>query len=274
MNDGEGNFSVTQTLTPLATGQLASGSNDSLQMVTGDLNGDLVFDVAAVAPGVDSVVIYLGVGDGTFGGAIIESTGAVDPTSIVSGDFIGNGYPDLAIGHSDGSITFLQNTDGQTFTNRNDLTVTGFNGITDLATGDIGEDGDLDIVVASGDQVTILNNEKSQLATGPSISNGSFGTGLSTWNVEVIGELNEAGAGSVIAQSGFAQLVENASFLTSLNQDFVVPDAPQQVTVDLLEIGLEDPNGGIPDAFEISILTPMATRLYRPSALMRLRSSM
>lgn len=269
INDGAGHFSVTQTLTPGLSGNMSPGSAGALSMAVSDFNGDFVFDIAALAPGLDQVVIYLGVGDGTFAAPIIQQTGADTPTSIVAGDFVRDSFPDLAIGHNDGTVIFLQNVGGNSFVNRSDLSVTGFSPITDLAAADMNEDGDLDLVVASGDQITILNNQKTESGIAPALANGSFGQGLTSWNVEVVGQRNQGVAGTVIAQSGFAQLVENESFLVSVNQAFVVPANPQSITVDILSLGLENAAGGIPDAFEISILDGNGNSLlptFRPNA--------
>ncbi len=134
---------------------------------------------------------------------------------------------------------------------------------------DLDADGDADIVVTSGDAITVLDNQRTQLQTPPTIGNGSFGQGLTGWNTEIVGHQSNEQAGSVIAQSGFAQLVENESFLVSANQDIVIPANPQTIEVDLLSIGLEDPAGGIPDAFEISILDADGNSLlptFRPDA--------
>ena len=131
------------------------------------------------------------------------------------------------------------------------------------------EDGDEDIVVTSGDQITVLGNEKTQLQTSPTLNNGGFGLGLTGWNTEIIGHRSADVAGTVIAQSGFAQLVENESFLVSVNQEITIPANPETIEVDLLSIGLEDPAGGIPDAFEISILDENGNSLvptFRPDA--------
>ena len=274
LNDGEGNFSIAQTLAAPSIGAFNNGTLQSLPIETGDFNGDLIFDVAAFAPELGQLVVYLGVSDGSFAAPITQSTGAAQSTedtsatALVSGDFVGNGYPDFALGHADGAITFLENTDGENFVLRPELTQRGFDTINDLATADLAGDGDTDIVVSSGDSVTILEN-RSETFSGPTVTNGGFGQGLSAWNVEIVGQRNEAVAGSVIAQSGFAQLVENESFLVSINQAISIPDDPQLLQVDLLSLGLEDPNGGVPDAFEISILDEDGNSLvptFRPEA--------
>ena len=254
--DGEGNFAVNQTLSPLVAGALAasSGSNPALDIAVGLFDGDANQDLVALSPSTGQVVFYAGNGDGTFAGSVLESTGALAPISITTGDFVGGSFPDLAIGHEGGEVTFLENKGNGDIKLRPELTVSGFSAVKDLSSADVDDDGDTDIVVASGDDLTILQNSKSQTDLSPVIDNGTFGRGLSDWNVEVVGERTPDTAGRVIAQSGFAQLVENESFLVSINQSIVIPNSPEDLKVDLLSVGLEDPAGGIPDAFEISIL--------------------
>ncbi len=272
INDGDGNFSVSETLTPLAPGAFASPANlngQPLRIATGFFNADTNLDIAAIAPGTDQLVTYLGNQDGTFSDPVIQSTGGDTPTSLIAGDFVGDAFPDFAVGHTDGTVTFIQNEGGTSFTNRADLTVGGFSAVTDLASEDIDDDGDTDIVVASGDQLTLLQNQRVEQNVTPVLINGSFGRGLSAWNTEITGQPTQFVAGSVNAQNGFVQLIENQSFLVSINQSFIVPAAPEKIEVDILSLGLEDPAGGIPDAFEISILDADGNALvptFRPNA--------
>src|SRR5262249_43999279 len=68
---------------------------------------------------------------------------------------------------------------------------------------------------------------------------------------------------------GFAQFLEGDSLLTTLRQTFVVPPSPQQISFDIVSLGLEDPQGGVPDAFEVSLLDAAGNSLvptFRPQA--------
>ena len=269
LNDGGGHFSIASTLTPLPAGSMAPIGTSALRMITTDLNGDFVFDIAALAPTTSQLVVYLGTGDGTFAVPQIISTGGDTPTAIAAGDFIRDAYPDLAIGHADGTVSFLQNLGDGVFSNRMDLTVGGFNAVTDLASGDLDDDGDADLVVTSGDAITVLSSEKTHLTLPPVIANGDFSFGQSAWNVEVTGQQSQSLAGRVIAQGGAVQLVENGSFLVSINQDFAVPQNPDKIEIDVLSIRLDSPAGGIPDEFEMSILDAAGNSLvpvFRPDA--------
>src|SRR5262249_48596697 len=50
---------------------------------------------------------------------------------------------------------------------------------------------------------------------------------------------------------------------------FIVPSSPQQISFDIVSLGLEAPQGGVPDAFEVSLLGPDGNSLVptcRPEA--------
>ena len=51
------------------------------------------------------------------------------------------------------------------------------------------------------------------------------------------------------------QLIENESFLVSLSQDIEIPEDPQSITFDLLDLNLGATEGNIPDVFEVSLLS-------------------
>ena len=229
------------------------GNADSLRLLSGEFDGDLNADFAAISPVTNQLVVYLGVGDGTFSSPSILSSGGSQPISIALGNFVGDAFSDIAIGHADGVISLLENENG-VFNLRPDLAQALPSAVRDLSASDFDADGDDDLVVASGDSVTILQNDQSELALPAVVDNSSFAEGLRGWNVETVGHQPGRTAGMVIAQSGFVQLVENESFLVSINQELVLPASPQTLEIDILSLGLDDPGGGIPDAFEISFL--------------------
>jgi Bacterial Ig-like domain (group 3)/FG-GAP-like repeat len=177
LGDGNGNF--TQGAFLDLPGQTKSiqnlgGVSQSISsFAIGDFNGDGITDLA-MATSTDSstsdqmLTIALGNGDGTFTPRPAISTGG-DVTSMVAGDFNGDGILDLAmVNTTANAITlFTGNGDG-TFTASSAPVSDAGAGATSMVAADFNGDGLLDLAVVNSDSpnVTIL------LANG----NGSFTT--------------------------------------------------------------------------------------------------
>jgi hypothetical protein len=121
----------------------------TLAVAVGDFNGDGFPDLAVAQRGFflswgDTVQILLGNGDGTFQ-AGPSYNGPFAPTSVVVGDFNGDGKPDIAFAGGGGVSVLLGNGDGT-------FQVAGTYDTQDdpgpLAVGDFNGDGNLDIAVA------------------------------------------------------------------------------------------------------------------------------
>lgn len=241
--DGTGNFTTAQTLTPDSPGQLAPTGGGHVQLAAGQFNSDFFQDLVTVSPGTNEVLVYLGNGSGTFGAPIRFASGANQPDAVVVGDFLGDSFLDLAVGHRDGTVTFFQGNGDGTFLARPDLTVSGLGAVASLAVGNFNGHNNA-IAAATTQGVTLLDNHHQPPAN--PIPNGSFAAGLAGWTVS---------SGQVHASNGVVQFQEDSSVLTStLQKTFVVPDRPQTLSFDLLSLGLEAPAGGVPDAFEVSLL--------------------
>src|SRR5207248_7550016 len=100
--------------------------------------------------------------------------------AVAVGDFVGDTLPDLAVGHRDGSVTFLQGLPGGTFLPRPDLTVPGLAAVTGLATGNFDGTG-TELAVGSANGVTLLKNNHHLVALSDPVANGDFSAGLSGW---------------------------------------------------------------------------------------------
>jgi hypothetical protein len=105
VNEAGNNISVLLgkgdgTFTPVAASHTTGTGSGPVAIATGDFNGDGVVDLAVANSLTNNVLVLLGVGDGTFGAAAGSptSTGAGSaPSSLVAGDFNGDGKADLAV---------------------------------------------------------------------------------------------------------------------------------------------------------------------------------
>lgn len=252
-NDGDGNFTLAQTIQATVPGVFAPSDGGRVGLAIAPLNQDFVPDAVAPVPGSDQVLVALGLGNGTLGTPTLYSSGGDEPVAVAVGNLVGNVLPDIAVGHADGTVTYLEGTGDGNFALRGDLTVTGLGSISDLTAEDFDGDGDLDLAVAGGDSVRLLLNDDDAVTDSP-ITNGDFSAALTGWETEIVGHAAGATPGRVSALGGFAQFRENESFLVSLNQTIEIPPSPETISVDLVSLGLDDPAGGVPDAFEISLL--------------------
>ena len=137
-------------------------------LVTGDFNGDGWSDLAATNQssivGYDDISVLLGKGDGTFQTPVLYRAGA-GPSSLVTGDFNGDGRPDLAAANSgsDDIVVLLGNGDG-TFQTQVPFKVRSFP--TSLVTGYFNDDRKLDLAITkasspasdSGEIIVLLGN--------------------------------------------------------------------------------------------------------------------
>ncbi|MBZ5535859.1 MAG: VCBS repeat-containing protein [Acidobacteriia bacterium] len=151
LGNGDGTFQ--------ASSKIAAGSNP-FYIVVSDFNNDGMLDLAVVNPSQvvhnffsqrGDVTILLGNGDGTFQPPIHNLAGTNPGASAVTGDFNGDGIPDLAVidsGNSVGGLGFVAllrgNGDG-TFQDAGSIEV----GISpgQIAVGDFNGDGILDLAV-------------------------------------------------------------------------------------------------------------------------------
>ncbi|QEL14866.1 fibro-slime domain-containing protein [Limnoglobus roseus] len=251
--DGQGRFRSFQTLTLGTAGTLAGPAGVRVDPVISPLGGDPFADIIVVAPGTNEVLVVRSTATG-FEPAVRYATGGLVPVAVAAGQLIGDDTPDLAVGHRDGTVTFLEGRADGTFVLRSDLTQTGLGAVTGLTAADVTGDGELDLIVAAADRVTVLRNDPDAVR-GEVLVNGDFARGLTGWAVT---------SGGVSAGGGFAQFREADALLSSLRQSFTVPDAPDKLRFDVTAAALEALDGALPDAFEVSLLDATGRPLVGP----------
>jgi hypothetical protein len=163
------------------------GGGRAADIVLVDLNGDGTLDVAvsdsdAVSVG-NTISVYLGNGDGTFGARQVTSVGAgvVVPVGIAAADFDNDGAVDLAVaayGQAGGGRTvwLLHNIGNGTFALPTSVTVA--QGPFAVAAGDLNGDGRPDLVIAHKEYraTVLLNNGVGGFAAPVEYANLHLGT--------------------------------------------------------------------------------------------------
>lgn len=120
-----------------------------VSIVAGDFNGDGIQDLAiANANSSDTVTILIGKGGGTFTGGPPPPAGGSYPTSIVEGDFNGDGILDLATASGDITV-YLGKGDGTFTTSTSTLGLPADDGAASMTVGDFNGDGIPDMVTLS-----------------------------------------------------------------------------------------------------------------------------
>jgi hypothetical protein len=144
MNSGGGTFSAAAITS-------ASGIGDLALM---DLNSDARADLVTADLDAGTITVFGGKGDGTFDmGATFP--GGYRPHNIRSGDFSGDGFPDLLVANRNQGFSLLQGTDRSTF-GPPATYVIGAAGT--AAAADFDQDGRLDVAISNIHRVVIVLN--------------------------------------------------------------------------------------------------------------------
>jgi len=198
LGKGDGTFALSNNQSSGCTGGTLSGPTS---LAVADFNRDGKLDLAVTCieggPGENyDAIILLGNGDGTFtqsNGSQIPLTN--NPSFVTTGDFNGDGIPDLAVLSEEAdSITILLSNGDGTFTPRSPIAA-GNNRYSDddpysLAVGDFYGNGHQDLAVADwyNYQVMILQNDGS----GNFPNSRTFGVGGGPFAISV-GDFNQDG---------------------------------------------------------------------------------
>jgi len=147
LSNGDGTFTAKSTI------PAGPGAN---WLAAGDFNGDGKLDLAVAnsgSTGAGGITILLGNGDGTFTLKSSVNTGS-GPSSVVAGDFNGDGHLDLAVSNqNEGTVTILQGAGDGTFLAAGTVMVG--SDPQAMVAGDFNEDGNLDLAVANRNDGTV-----------------------------------------------------------------------------------------------------------------------
>ncbi len=167
-NNGSGTFQFSYAL--------SMGNVSQQDLVAADLDSDGDLDLAIAA---EAVVLVRNV-NGALGSWITHTIGAPDVRSIMAEDFDGDCTVDLATANPNApgnSVAVLLNVNGD-FTAPTVTHYSAGSNPIDLASADVDQDGDMDIVVAnasSGDLTVLYNNGAGSFATSITLATGLGG---------------------------------------------------------------------------------------------------
>ena len=221
LGDGTGNF--TSHLIGLV-----GNTNLWTPVVTGDFNGDGNADF--ILGSGTNLTLFLGNGDGTFQQPLTLTPTFTNIVAIIATDFNGDGILDLAVlngfinSYSAGSVNVLIGNGDGTF--QNPVSYAVGNNPQSIATGDINQDGHLDLAVGvgAGSAAVLLGNGDGTFQ--PAVIFGSSGGGTTA---VAVGDVNGDGLPDIVVQgnpgaltvllnqAGIAPLKTTVTLSSSLN---------------------------------------------------------
>ena len=196
-------------------------------LTVGDFNRDGKADIAlGNRPGSGStgeIRVHLGNGDGTFGVALVSTVlGETDAWAIGAGDFNRDGIPDIAVGSQSGlHVTIMAGVGDGTFTHTYGP-VAELSSLSDLAVGDVTNDGQLDVVTThyTSNQISVfVGDGEGGLPNRADIVTGSLPKGLAIADLNSdidrdVAVAANSGALSIHLNTGVSQVnVEQSYFV-------------------------------------------------------------
>ena len=245
LSNGDGTYTMSQAISPQPVAFFNWWQPSQPTVVealpfaaaVGDLNGDGIADLAIMSYP-NSVVIYRGVGDGTFAPQTMDTSVWLprayqvgdSPSFGVIGDFNRDGKLDIAASSGDGTIAILQGNGDGTFALGS--IIYGGTGAGALVAGDFNSDGMLDLAAVSTGSNSVrilLGNGSGGFNSGPTLPTGSAPKSIATgdFNGDGFPDLAIANSGS-----GFVTILLGSSSgtFTPMNQVFG-PAAPASVAI-------------------------------------------
>ncbi len=204
-------------------------------LTTADFNGDGKLDVAVAGwqgEGQDTILVLLGNGDGTLGTANFVDQGIIrqSATSIVAGDFNGDGKLDLATtnfpftaGLNPGSYSILLGNGDGTFQNPITYFLPGTSVGTSIQTADFNGDGKLDLAMLGAGAMIFLGNGDGTFQAPQSFP---FAESTQEESDQVVGDFNGDGLLDLAGPAVF--LNTSASVVAS---SFTVTVSPSSLTL-------------------------------------------
>lgn len=171
-------------------------------LVAADFNGDTTLDLVVdnhPSPGSQTVSLLLGMGDGTFAPPTAVPVGA-DPTSLTTGDFDGDGKPDVAVTTGPGRIAVLMGNGDGTFRPHVDYPC-GF-GPSRITAADLNRDGKLDLVVSVSTGLPSNGSISVLLGVGDGTFQPFVEYGTGTFGRVAVGDFNGDGNPDVAVAKG------------------------------------------------------------------------
>jgi regulation of enolase protein 1 (concanavalin A-like superfamily) len=164
---GTGTASLGQAI-PVAP----AGDPESPFVVSADFNGDHKRDLVLRAGEQNTVELFPGNGDFTFGAPIVLTTGTTPADGIVA-DLNGDGRPDLVTANLYGnSLSVFLNQGGLVFTAADIMLG---RPVTDVTAADVNRDGRLDLLASAGEPDTLGSDGEGEVFVLPGTGSGTFG---------------------------------------------------------------------------------------------------
>ena len=187
LGNGDGTFTQAAN-SPVAVGE------QPRSIAMEDFNGDGIADLAVANFGDGTVTILLGNGDGTFRQAAGSPvTAGATPYSVATGDFNGDGVPDLAVANGGAdTVTILLGTGGGKFTEAASSPATPGFAPTFVAVGDFNGDGKADLAVANNGNNTVTIQLGNGDGTFTQAASSPMQVGTSPYSI-VVGDFNGDG---------------------------------------------------------------------------------